>query len=402
MMVLVLQGRPLFLTTNLARCPSRIPTLLSYLLIIGSARAQVIAPNCSDSSFTWSYNSLQQTPCLVTAYLAAVCNNGAFTFYALQPGNYYTGPGGSDNGDPCKCNTVVYNLISACGACQGESWIPYSTWSFNCTKATAGNFPKPVPNVTRVPHWAYIDSSISGNWNISAAQLAGDSPEVTGTASISAPHHSSNAGPIAGGVIGAALIVGVIVWFSIRRRRARSAPHLDVQCGETEQPPSHPPKFYDPLDPTTHPSTVYLPVANQRPGSTPHLQPITSGYSGLPEGDMSYWICCPLRTYMHASGTKGHFVMETPAKRESSYPKEAVKDARRVAGDKNVNTVGHGDPGGQRGTHLYGGIDMALSWAETSSEYVCERWRTLSPALSQSRELELHFQCGERLSDGWS
>ncbi|KAH9035492.1 hypothetical protein EDB85DRAFT_1943662 [Lactarius pseudohatsudake] len=281
-----------------------IPTFLSYLFLMGSAYAQVSAPNCTDSSFAWSFNSLQQNPCWVTAYLAATCNNGAFSVPTLPSQQSYHGPTETDKGDICKCNTVVYNLISACDACQGEPWTPYSTWSFNCTtKATAGTFPNPVPAGTRVPRWAYIDSSIGDNWNISTAQLVGDSPEVTDTPSIvptststaaqstSTSNHSSNAGAIAGGVVGgvvgAALIVGVVVWFGIRRRRARSSPpSMDFQGGEKDQLPLHPPKLYDPSDPTTFPSKEYLPVSNQVLGSTNHQQPIDSqngGFGGLPE-----------------------------------------------------------------------------------------------------------------------
>ncbi|KAH8995355.1 hypothetical protein EDB92DRAFT_197829 [Lactarius akahatsu] len=280
--------------------PISIPILLSYLLLIGSACAQVSAPDCTDSTFSWSYNSLQQNPCLVAAYLAAVCNNGTLIITALQPQHYYTGPSGVDNGDTCKCNTVVYNLISACDACQKESWISYSTWSFNCTTNAAGaTFPEQVPSGTRVPHWAYLDTSIKNNWNLSAAQFAGINPEVTGTASIvpiststaatSTSHHSSAgaiAGGVLGGIIGAALIAGVIVWFTIRRRRARSSPYL-FQGGEKEQPPrplaEGAPKLYDPADPSTYPSKEYLSGANQPLGSTGYLQPSDGRYSGLPE-----------------------------------------------------------------------------------------------------------------------
>ena len=46
-----------------------------------------------------------------------------FSIPALLPQNSYTGPSGADDDDLCKCNTVVYNLISACDACQGASWI---------------------------------------------------------------------------------------------------------------------------------------------------------------------------------------------------------------------------------------------------------------------------------------
>ncbi len=139
----------------------------SYLLLIGPARAQVSAPSCSDSSFNWVgfpsprrsfpsnnnqffasswrfYSRLIRSnkipawsrrtwrPCATMA--VSTCTFGAscailsacavFAIPALLPQHSYTGPSGVDNGDICKCNTVVYNLISACDACQGESWIP--------------------------------------------------------------------------------------------------------------------------------------------------------------------------------------------------------------------------------------------------------------------------------------
>lgn len=290
--------------------PISIPAFLFHLLLIGLARAQIGATNCTDDTFAWTFNSLQQNPCLVTAYLAAACNNGSFYVSTLLPGYSYNGPSGPDNGDLCKCNTVLYNLISACDACQREAWISYTMWTSNCTSiAPSGSFPKPVPSGTRVPHWAYIDTSIGNNWNLSAAQLEGDVPEVTGTASIiptlsskapqsvtssisssSTPHHSSNVGAIAGGavggIVGAALIAGIVLWFAFRRRHAR--PQAVFQGGEKEQPLPQPltkgaPKFYDPSDPTTYPSKDFLPLNNQRLGSTNRMQSSDGGYSGLPE-----------------------------------------------------------------------------------------------------------------------
>ncbi|KAN0140945.1 hypothetical protein V8E53_001389 [Lactarius tabidus] len=288
--------------------PISIPAFSFYLLLIGSARAGVSAPNCTDNVFAWTFNSLQQNPCLVAAYLAAVCNSGSFIIPSLIPGNSYNGPSGADNGDQCKCNTVLYNLLSACDACQGQSWIPYTVWTSNCTtKVSPGTFPSPVPAGTRVPYWAYIDISIGDSWNFSVAQLVGDSPEVTGTATIiptstskapqsvtssisssSTSHHSSNVGAIAGGVVGgilgAALIAGVVLWLAFRRRHARPV----FQGGEKEQPLPQPlakgaPKLYDPSDPTTYPSKDYLPLNNQRLGSTKRTQSSDGGYSGLPE-----------------------------------------------------------------------------------------------------------------------
>jgi len=47
-----------------------------------------------------------------------------FTIPDLLPGDSYIGPTGpSDAGDLCKCNTVVYSLMSACDACQDALWF---------------------------------------------------------------------------------------------------------------------------------------------------------------------------------------------------------------------------------------------------------------------------------------
>ncbi|KAF8261140.1 hypothetical protein EI94DRAFT_1746680 [Lactarius quietus] len=292
------------------------PALLSYLLLIGLARAQVSAPNCTDNDFSWTFNSLQQNPCWVMAYLAATCNNGSFYVPPLPAGQSYNAPTNDVGGnDVCKCNTVVYNLISACDACQGETWTPYTLWTLNCsTVATPQTFPNPVPIGTRVPKWAYIDSSIGNNWNISLARSVGDSPEVTGsvfivptstTGSTLAPsgvsssptstsHSSSNSGAVAGGVVGAALIAGAAAWLVIRRRRAgRAAPssaHMSGQVGEITEMGQQVPyplnqRLYDPSDPRTYPSKMYLPMNEQRPGgSTSSQQHSNDGaYVGLPE-----------------------------------------------------------------------------------------------------------------------
>jgi len=306
--------------------------LSSYLLLlIDPARAQATAPSCTVVSFSWSYNSLQQNPCLVAAYLLAACNAGTFNVPALQPQNSYTGPSGLDDGDPCKCNTVAYNLISACDACQGSSSIAYSEWIYNCTSAalaSPGTFPEPIPAGTRVPKWAYVDSSAADSWNQTEAAAIGDTPEVTGTASIvpttilashstvtpsatsssssipTSHSSSSNAGAIAGGVvgglIGAAVIAAGVAWFVIRRRRARapSAAYMSGQGGDMGEPVPYPltvetPRVYDPEDPSTFPTTyphspssptIYTTNQSaQYHSPSSDLQPNRQAYSGLPE-----------------------------------------------------------------------------------------------------------------------
>ncbi|KAH9993792.1 hypothetical protein BJV77DRAFT_996908 [Russula vinacea] len=297
--------------------------LLTFLSIIDWASAQVNAPPCTISNFSWSFNSLEQSPCLVAAHLFAQCNNGSFTILPLLPQNTYAGPSVGDDGDLCKCGTVGYNLISACDACQGEPWIPYPSWSANCTTIPpTGTFPEPIPVGVRVPNWAYLDIPASSYWNATEAQLTGDSPEVTGSASVSpslvgggttttsktssspvpsAFRGSSNTGAIAGGVvggiIGVALITGFAAWFTIRRRRARSPrpPSVDYFGGQESEmgvvpyPPNIGRKLYDPSDPSTYPTTVPSPTINatessrQYFSSSSDLHPNRKAYTGLPE-----------------------------------------------------------------------------------------------------------------------
>ena len=148
----------------------------------------------------------------------------------MNPQNSYAGPSGTDDADACKCNTVAYNLVSACDACQGEPWttcvdssdslgpkfrntlpctqlfclvgqlhLQCDCWNVNCTSSPPAtelnqspSLYEPIPLGTRVPNWAYINSATvsfpcnllfslnlfpfppqSGSWNATTAQLAG-------------------------------------------------------------------------------------------------------------------------------------------------------------------------------------------------------------------------------------
>ncbi|KAI9462907.1 hypothetical protein BJY52DRAFT_1255950 [Lactarius psammicola] len=249
-----------------------------------------------------------------------------YTVFAIAPlpqGSLYRGPD-AGRGNLCVCNTVVYSLVSACGACQGSSqWIQWSQWILNCTTvSTAGTYPNSIPAGTRVPRWAYLDVSTADSWDATAAQSAGDSPEgtqtVSSTSSTSAPSsstspssssnkNSSSTGAIAGGVVGgvvaATLLVGLIVWYT-RRRRWRAvarpspfmtdAPHMAEAFGLPDPGTSAAiPKYYDPSDPSTFPPSLMSPsatVIQTTPGSeqadgtaTPPLSVNDRGrYNGLP------------------------------------------------------------------------------------------------------------------------
>jgi len=239
----------------------------------------------------------------------------------------------------CICNTIVYSLLCACDACQGESWLSWPKWSYNCSDLYPTYSPA-IPNGTRVPHWAYLDVAYNFNssWNATGAVLVGGFPENTAgvsstgattagasTKDTSTPagvspavsqshsstsslnHHKSHSGKIAGAsagvLVGILLLIGTIFWY-LRRWRSRA----EIQ---PEGPPEPAPfsdsavriagrfglpdpnrsmaigRYYDPSDPNTFPKmteTLVETVQNRRnvhndepTDSTNRLQ-----YSGLP------------------------------------------------------------------------------------------------------------------------
>ncbi|KAH9021562.1 hypothetical protein EDB85DRAFT_2152277 [Lactarius pseudohatsudake] len=280
------------------------------LLVAGDlAVAQINAPDCS-LSWKWTFNSLGQNACTVAAYMMATCNGGAFTINALQPGYSYTGPSGVDNANLCKCNTVTYNLISACDACQSATWITWSEYSFNCTRTIAPStaftrrFPNAVPAGTVVPQWALLDHTNENLWNATTAFVVGDTPEIqpgslidtgtgtgtgttasgkdsstTSTASRSGSTSSSStssspsptptassgsksntaaiAGGVAGGAVAVAAVVGLLFFF-LRRRPRPQAPSAAFVVDGTTPPPSA----------TQHMSQVHQVQVNSDDGSS--------------------------------------------------------------------------------------------------------------------------------------
>jgi len=134
--------------------------LTTLLLFSGSAIAQIYTAKCTQSSWDWVRNDNVSDPTcfrqltttmsrhitlkikirarlrdtcypravgVVSILLGcagiAVSSLAAFTIQSLPSGYKYTGPSSFDGSNVCKCNTIVYSLLSACGACQGESWF---------------------------------------------------------------------------------------------------------------------------------------------------------------------------------------------------------------------------------------------------------------------------------------
>ncbi|KAG1746114.1 hypothetical protein EDB19DRAFT_377934 [Suillus lakei] len=293
------------------------------------AFAQIVANITCLSSFGWMNNSLDQNPCLVTAYLGSVCAGGSYEIIAIPAGTQYSGPP-LDGTNPCQCSSVTYSLTSACGVCQGLIPVTWSSWKTYCSTAFTQLYPTTIPTGTAVPNWAYLDVVTGNVFNATAAQLNGDLPESnatvplsttstpTSTTSLSTSVHTSStslstsvsasttstgsststskssnvgatAGGVVGGIVGVGAIAGLAAWFFIRRRRSRRAP---LAASSNQSQMTQPPLFYDPTNPRTFPPP--LPSTIQTTASSISYQDLANPqdfsqqsrpgqYNGVPE-----------------------------------------------------------------------------------------------------------------------
>ncbi|KAK7054737.1 hypothetical protein VNI00_003200 [Paramarasmius palmivorus] len=175
------------------------------LLALGAApyaKAQTTEPaQCTNTTFQWAFNSRDQSPCIVAGYLGGVCN---------------------------------------AGPCQDRNYLRWSPFSMNCSQVYDGLFPDNIPSGTAVPSWAYLNVTGSDTWNLGQALDNRQGPESTGAskptgstpsalasstpseASQPDPGSKTNAGAIAGGVIGGVVFLGIvagIAFWLYRRRR---------------------------------------------------------------------------------------------------------------------------------------------------------------------------------------
>ena len=58
---------------------------------------------------------------------------------AVPIGNHYLGPNATQ-ADPCRCSSVTYSAISACGGCQNRTYIDWTIWSQDCPQVSLATF----------------------------------------------------------------------------------------------------------------------------------------------------------------------------------------------------------------------------------------------------------------------
>lgn len=269
----------------------------------------------------------------MTIALGGACTDGVFSLAPLQPGFIYLGPS-QTGADSCRCSTVYYSLLSACAVCQNQSFLSWTAYNGNCTVVYNQVFSDPIPSSTKIPHYAYLDVVTNDTFSLSVAESVGGPessavPQATGSSAAIASSTSaakkskSDAGPVAGGVIGGVVFLGIVVvlvTFILRmRRRKRSSPsgptpseYSSVAYNSVGSPatvvgygngkldstiPSSmgSGRVYDPNDPSTFPTSEPLgyspysasPGLDQPGGHTPTFPAnpaaVRTQYTGAPE-----------------------------------------------------------------------------------------------------------------------
>ncbi|KAL5534813.1 hypothetical protein ACEPAG_1277 [Sanghuangporus baumii] len=190
------------------------------------------------SQFDWMDNSLEQSPCIVAAYLLAQCAGGNWDIDPIQNASVHYTPPTAGNANGCRCSWAVYNTLQACAFCQGENFdsamLGWSGYSTNCTGSLLSNdtyYPTdtPIPDETAIPFWATTDPSTWHNalFDPSVAEsIANENkPDITESSRDSSNKKGSNTGAIVGGVVGGvlgALALGLLFFFLRRRARLRA------------------------------------------------------------------------------------------------------------------------------------------------------------------------------------
>ncbi|KAH7909926.1 hypothetical protein BJ138DRAFT_1114559 [Hygrophoropsis aurantiaca] len=308
---------------------SRVLLLLGYLPDLHAQTNSTPSIGCTlTTQWAWSENIWGYDPCDVALLLFEPpphpCNDSGLNFYQLTTTDYYPPPNASD-ANQCLCNTVIYSLFSACGLCQGKSFLYWSEWISACpaSETLYQIWPANISSDASVPAWAFmplyngyfdanlasINAFISGTFT-TAVLLSTNYPTPSTTflpytsSAVPSSNTSSNtksainagaiSGEVIGGVVGVAIIAFVIIFLWHRRRSQKPEYETEtkIEGGEQEYydrsstalsgfsgPRNGLPKLYNPNDPTTFPPSSSL-STNSRTNSglyTGAAEPMISG-----------------------------------------------------------------------------------------------------------------------------
>ncbi|KAH7907954.1 hypothetical protein BJ138DRAFT_1116247 [Hygrophoropsis aurantiaca] len=215
---------------------------------------------------------------------------------------------------PTPACAIIYSLSSACGLCQGGTFESWTRWTDPCPagQTLQSQWPDTVPNNTEIPPWAYLPISVQWDSSesktnataVTAAESSSSVAEASRTASAAASSQtgstlskksSSDAGAIAGGVMGGVVAVGILGFYFWRRHSQPVvnplAPHVSACSADDSEnlcsvPVTQPTftRLYDPNDPSTFPRTP-APLGQNIEASNRILEAIVgrSQYTGVPE-----------------------------------------------------------------------------------------------------------------------
>ncbi|CUA72203.1 hypothetical protein RSOLAG22IIIB_00866 [Rhizoctonia solani] len=209
------------------------------------------APTCASGAPTWWNNAQGANPCEVYQSVLDACG---YTVPSISNNvSYYP----ITSAQLCMCNTIAYNLGSACQDCQrgstdqGILFSLYTTGGDSCIVTPTSSLPTTVNPAQQIPEWALQDTSTSF-WSYIVSQSIANSTAstsaaatststatmgVTETLTLSDPtasetaaplpstSKSTNAGAIGGGVAGGVVFLLVVIGLLLflRRRRAQNS-----------------------------------------------------------------------------------------------------------------------------------------------------------------------------------
>jgi len=186
-------------------------------------QAQIVSNITCPAVYAWMDNAKGQSPCLVSGYLSGVCNGGQWNVSPIGPSVPYDVPTGNW-ANVCRCNTILFDLISACAICQGAPTGTWSDWIQNCSPnvTNLNEFPLEVPSETSIPDWAYWNPIASNVFVPAEAQNF--HPPGSGKRDLTA----IIVGSVVGGVAFIALVIGAVLFFIRRKKEPQNPPQPPV------------------------------------------------------------------------------------------------------------------------------------------------------------------------------